>query len=82
MWKEILIETIRKIRKKRVIIVGLRITESSDWSQLMEEFKIEEDLEEKLVTILFLKIGPDFREKTYELLKLMLNAIVNTRNLK
>jgi hypothetical protein len=48
----------------------------------MEEFKIEEDLEEKLVTILFLKIGSDFREKMYEHLKLMLNAIVNTRNLK
>ena len=80
-WKNILVETLRKIRKKRVIIVALRITESSDWSQLMEEFKIEEDLEEKLVTILFLKIGSDFREKIYEHLKLMLNAIVSTRNL-
>jgi len=80
-WKEILINTLIKIRKKRVIIVALRITESSDWSQLMEEFKIEEDLEEKLVTILFLKIGSDFREKMYEHLKLMLNAIVNTRSL-
>lgn len=81
-WKDILVDTITKIRKKRVIIIALRITESSDWSQLMEEFKIEEDLEEKLVTILFLKIGSDFREKMYEHLKLMLNAIVNTRNLK
>jgi len=48
----------------------------------MEEFVIDEDLEEKVVSIMFLKIGSDYREKIYDYLKLWLNAIVNTRNLK
>jgi len=81
-WKNILVNIIQKIRKKRAIIVGLRVSEGANWSQLMEEFDIEEDLEEKLVSVLFLKIGPDYREKVYEHLKVMLNAIVNTRSLK
>jgi len=81
-WKEVLIQIIQKIRKKRTIIVGVRVSDDKNWSQLMEEFVIDEDLEEKVVSIVFLKIGSDYREKIYDYLKLMLNAIVNTRNLK
>lgn len=81
-WKEVLIQIIQKIRKKRTIIVGVRVSDDQNWSQLMEEFVIDEDLEEKVVSIVFLKIGSDYREKIYDYLKLMLNAIVNTRNLK
>ncbi|MFX1589271.1 MAG: hypothetical protein ACFFC1_14045, partial [Promethearchaeota archaeon] len=81
-WKDILINLIKKIRKKRVIIVGLRVNDDSNLPRLMEQFHIEEDLEEKLVSILFLKIGIDFREQMFENLKVMLNAIINTRALK
>ena len=81
-WKDILINIIRKVRKKRAVIVGLRVSDDKNWSQLMEEFLIDEDLEEKVVSVLFLKIGPDYREKIYEHLKLMLDVIVTTRKLK
>ncbi|MFX0057590.1 MAG: Rab family GTPase [Candidatus Heimdallarchaeota archaeon] len=81
-WKNILVKIIQKIRKKRAIIIGLRVSEGVNWSQLMEEFDIEQDLEEKLVSVLFLKIGPDYRDKIYEHLKVMLNAIASTRSLK
>lgn len=81
-WKEILIQIIQKVRKKRTIIVGVRVSDEENWSQLMEEFVIDQDLEEKVVSIVFLKIGLDYREKIYDYLKLMLNTIVNTRNLK
>ena len=81
-WKETLIQIIHKIRKKRTIIVGVRVSDDENWSQLMEEFVIDQELEEKVVSILFLKIGPDYREKIHDYLKLMLNTIVNTRNLK
>ncbi|NHJ23790.1 MAG: GTP-binding protein [Candidatus Lokiarchaeota archaeon] len=81
-WKDFLIEVTQKIRKKRVIVVAIRVDDDSNWSRFMEELNIEENLEEKLVTILFLKIGPDFRTKIYENLKVMLDAIVNTRKLK
>jgi small GTP-binding protein len=81
-WKDILINIIKKIRKKRVIIVGLRVNDDRNLPRLMEQFHIEEDLEEKLVSILFLKIGLDFREQMFDNLKVMLNAIVNTRAVK
>ncbi len=81
-WKDILIKIIRKVRKKRAVIVGIRVSDDKNWSQLMEEFLIDEDLEEKVLSVLFLKIGPDYREKIYDHLKLMLDVIVTTRKLK
>ena len=81
-WKDILIDIVRKVRKKRAVIVGIRVSDDKNWSRLMEEFVIDKDLEEKVVSVLFLKIGPDYREKIYEHLKLMLDVIVTTRKLK
>ena len=69
------------MRKKRVVIVGMRISDNTNWSTLMEEFNIEENLEEKLISVLFVKIGSDFREKIYDDIKVMLNAIITTRAL-
>ena len=81
-WKDILINIIRKVRRKRAVIVGVRVSDDKNWSQLMEEFLIDKDLEEKVVSVLFLKISSDYREKIYEQLKLMLDLIVTTRKLK
>jgi small GTP-binding protein len=81
-WKDNLIQIIQKVRRKRAVIVGVRVSDDKNWSQLMEEFVIDKDLEEKVVSVLFLKIGPDYREKIYDHLKLMLDVIVTTRKLK
>ena len=81
-WKDILIDIIKKVRRKRAVIVGVRVSDDKNWSQLMEEFVIDKDLEEKVVSVLFLKIGQDYREKIYDHLKLMLDVIVTTRKLK
>ena len=81
-WKDVLNNIIRKVRRKRAVIIGVRVSDDKNWSQLMEEFSIDKDLEEKVVSVLFLKIGSDYREKTYEHLKLMLDLIVSTRKLK
>jgi hypothetical protein len=48
----------------------------------MDEFVIDKDLEDKVVSVLFLKIGSDYREKIYDNLILLLDLIVNTRKLK
>jgi small GTP-binding protein len=80
-WKGILLDIVRKMRKKKVVIIGMRISDNTNWSTLMEEFNIEENLEEKLISVLFVKIGSDFREKIYDDIKVMLNAIITTRAL-
>jgi len=73
---------IRKLRKKRAVLIGLRVSDDKNYPQLMEEFVIDKDLEEKIVSVLFLKIGPDYREKIYDNLILLLDLIINTRKLK
>ena len=81
-WKDILLKIMQKIRRKRVVIVGIKVSNDHQWSKLLEEFQIEGDLEEKLISILFLKIGEDYRTQIFNYLKVMLNAIVNTKALK
>ena len=81
-WRETLTAIIRKLRKKRAVLVGLRVTDDTYYPQLMDEFFIDKELEEKVVSVLFLKIGSDYREKIYDHLTLMLDLIVNTRKLK
>ena len=81
-WKETLMNIIRKLRKKRAVLIGLRVSDDKNYPQLMEEFVIDKDLEEKIVSILFLRIGSDYREKMYDHINLMLELIVNTRKLK
>jgi small GTP-binding protein len=81
-WKETLMKIIIKLRKKRAVIVGLRVSDDKNYPQLMEEFVIDKDLEEKIVSVLFLKIGTDYREKIYDHIILMLELIVSTRRLK
>ncbi|MBY9019934.1 MAG: GTP-binding protein [Candidatus Lokiarchaeota archaeon] len=81
-WKDILSNIVKKVRKKRAVIVGVRVSDDKNWSQLMEEFVIDKDLEKKIVSVLFVKIGPDYRDTIFEHLKLMLDVIVATRKLK
>ncbi|MBY9012088.1 MAG: GTP-binding protein [Candidatus Lokiarchaeota archaeon] len=81
-WRETLMNVIRKLRKKRAVLVGIRVSDDKNYAQLMDEFVIDKDLEDKVVSVLFLKIGSDYREKIYDNLILLLDLIVNTRKLK
>ncbi|MHA1669951.1 MAG: Rab family GTPase [Promethearchaeota archaeon] len=81
-WRDILLKIMQKIRRKRVIVVGIRVSNDNQWMRLLEEFHIEGDLEEKLISVLFLKIGEDYRTQIYDNLKLMLTAIINTKAVK
>jgi len=81
-WRETLMNVIRKLRKKRAVLVGIRVFDDKNYAQLMDEFVIDKDLEDKVISVLFLKIGSDYREKIYDNLILLLELIVNTRKLK
>ena len=61
--------------ENKVALIGLRVSEKSDWSQIMEEFNVNELLEEKMVSLLFFKIGVEYRLEIYDQLKVMLNTI-------
>lgn len=51
-WKNILTRIIKKIRKKRAVIVGLRVSDDKYYPQLMDEFVIDNDLEKNCISSL------------------------------
>ncbi|MFX1299245.1 MAG: hypothetical protein ACFFD2_30830, partial [Promethearchaeota archaeon] len=74
-WKEIVIQIIKTIKVNKVVLIGIRISENAVWSQLMEEMNVNELLEEKMVSLLFFKVGGEYRLEIYDELIVMLSAI-------
>ena len=70
-----MIKIISGITENRVALIGIRVSEASDWSQLMEEFNINKYLEKKMISLLFFKIGIEYRLEIYDQLEVMLNTI-------
>ena len=59
------------------MLIGIRVSDKTNWSQLMEEFEISEQAENKMVTLLFFRINEEYRLEIYEQLSIMLNTIKN-----
>ncbi|MHA1661385.1 MAG: GTP-binding protein [Promethearchaeota archaeon] len=76
-WKEYIIKIIEKIKKNKVVLIGIRVSETIDWSQLMNEFDVDEQAENKMVSLLFFKIGEEYRMEIFEQLDIMVNTIKN-----
>ncbi|TFF95566.1 MAG: GTP-binding protein, partial [Promethearchaeota archaeon] len=76
-WKKFVIELIQNIQENKVLLIGIRISDKIDYSKLMEEFDVNEYLEEKMVSLLFFKLGTEYRLEIYDQLEVMLNSILN-----
>ena len=74
-WREVVVNIINGIEENKVVLIGIRVSDKSDWSQLMEEFSVNELLENKMVSLLFFKIGIEYRLEIYDQLKVMLHTI-------
>lgn len=74
-WKTMVIKIIKAIKENKVVLIGIRISENVVWSQLMEEMNVNELLEEKIVSLLFFKIGGEYRLEIFDELIVMLSAI-------
>ncbi|MFX1391416.1 MAG: GTP-binding protein [Promethearchaeota archaeon] len=74
-WKDVVIKIIKDIQKNKVVLIGIRVSDKSDWSAIMEEFNVNELLEQKMVSLLFFKLGLEYRLEIYDQLKVMLNTI-------
>ncbi|GAH69289.1 unnamed protein product, partial [marine sediment metagenome] len=60
-WKDVVVNIISNLKENKVALIGVRVSEETDWSNIMEEFNINEYLEEKMVSLLFFKIGFEYR---------------------
>ncbi|MFX1490166.1 MAG: Rab family GTPase [Promethearchaeota archaeon] len=74
-WRDVVVKILNGIEKNKVVLIGIRVSENSDWSRIMEEFNVNELLEQKMVSLLFFKIGIEYRLEIYDQLKVMLNTI-------
>lgn len=74
-WKEIIIKIIENSKDKGVVLIGIRATESTSWSQIIEELNVDEILENKTINLFFFRIGTDFRLDIFDQLKSMLSII-------
>ena len=74
-WKEIVINIIKDIPENRVVLIGIRISENMDWSHLMEEINVNQFLEKKMVSLMFFKIGDEYRLEIFDELNIMLSTI-------
>ena len=74
-WKEIAIKIIKNIQENKIVLIGIRVSENMDWSHLMEEINVNDYLEEKMVSLMFFKIGDEYRLEIFDELNIMLSTI-------
>ena len=79
-WKDVIVNIISNLKENKVILIGVRVSNDTDWTNIMEEFNVNEYLEEKMVSLLFFKIGFDYRLEIYDELEVMFSTIINTQN--
>jgi len=73
-WKYMIRKIIEYLQKNKVVLIGI-IVERDNWSQLVNEFDLDEETKAKTCNITFFKIGDDYQIDIYEQLKVLLNSI-------
>jgi len=76
-WIDILSDIIKDLNKNKVLSVGIRVSNDENWSKLIESFNLEEEAENKLVSLLFFRIKEDNIIDVFEQLSVTLNTIKN-----
>ncbi|MFX1329527.1 MAG: GTP-binding protein [Promethearchaeota archaeon] len=74
-WKELIIKMLKNSKDNAVILIGVRASESDDWSNILQKLNVDEELNKKMVDLLFFRIGTDYRLDIFDQLKVMLSAI-------
>ena len=74
-WKTVVLKIIKDLDENSVALIGIRVSNESDWSNIMEEFDVNEILEKKMISLLFFKIGDEYRLEIFDQLEIMLNTI-------
>jgi len=78
-WKNVVLKIIDGLDENKVALIGIRVSNESDWSKIMEKFDVNEYLEDKMVSLLFFKIGFEYRLEIYDQLEVMFDTIKNLK---
>ncbi len=74
-WRDIIIKIVENAKENVVILIGIRASESSNWSEIIEQLNIDDHLNHKAIDLFFFRIGTDFRLDIFDQLKVMVSAI-------
>ncbi len=74
-FREMLLKIVENGKKNAVILIGVRASESSNWSEIIDHLNIDDRIDKKIVDLLFFRIGLDFRLDIFDQLEVMLSAI-------
>lgn len=77
-WREVVVNIIQNLKEHKVILIGIMVSNELEWSNIMKEFNVNEYLEEKVVSLLFFKMGLEYRLEIYDELKVMFSTIINS----
>jgi small GTP-binding protein len=79
-WKDVVMNIISNLKENKVALIGVRVSNETDWTNIMEEFNVNQYLEKKMVSLLFFKIGFEYRLEIYDELEVMFSTIINSMN--
>lgn len=74
-WRAFVLELMRATKENIELVVGIRITEKHNWSQLLKEFNLEDELKKKTINLSFHEIRDEFQLEVHEQLKNMIAGI-------
>ncbi|MFX1376835.1 MAG: GTP-binding protein [Promethearchaeota archaeon] len=74
-WKEIIIKIIENIKEKSVVSIGIRASEDTSWSQIIDELNVDDHIDGKGIDLFFFRIGTEFQIDIFDQLKSMLSDI-------
>ena len=76
-WKEVVLNIVAQLNENKVALIGIRVSDKTDWSRIIEDFEINKYLEKKMVSVLFFKVGMEYRLEIYDQMQIMLSAILD-----
>lgn len=76
-WRDLIIKIIGDTKKNTIFLIGIRVSEESEYSLLIEQFNINEYIEKRPVSVLFFKMGDQYRLEISDQLIIMLSSIEN-----
>lgn len=74
---DMLKDVIKKLKKNKVISIGVRISDKVNWSELMKEFEISSLAEKEEISVLFFKVGKDYKMDILNKLNVFVDTIEN-----
>ena len=74
-WKDLITTIYQNSKENGVILIGVRASGNTNWSDIIEQLNIDHSFDKKKVDLLFFRIGENYRLDIFDQLGVMLSGI-------